>query len=156
MTNMIYSTCNKTYKKRMEESFKGKTISKIDVSASNVVKFKFTDGTECSLWSEISNLPLFILEPCHEAVKDVKDMNDPANWEVGDEFISCGGYSFDGSRVVLEKKPCCDSIVYECSLVGYHPGVLKRVWNFSASDLKFSKKRDGLGENCDWNSWSYF
>jgi hypothetical protein len=40
-------------RKIKQDDFVGKTITAVDNSAVNVLKFKFSDGTELQLWSEI-------------------------------------------------------------------------------------------------------
>ena len=43
-------------KKQVAQAFHGKTIKSVDLSASNVWEFNFTDGTTIGVWAEIGGV----------------------------------------------------------------------------------------------------
>lgn len=56
--------------------FAGKTISTIDNSSSNVIRFYFTDGTTVELWTEVeyNSVPFFMIDT--NPIEAVENNND--------------------------------------------------------------------------------
>lgn len=53
---------NEKSRKVRSKDFVGKTVKSVDATASNVVRFNFTDGSNVELWAEVTHMGIPVIE----------------------------------------------------------------------------------------------